>query len=257
MNAKVIRDLIKRNWEVIPISVLGGMTAYDFLKGKLQYPNEVTAEFMRGKPITAKEVKEALKKHKKEVIVISSKRELDKNKEVFSKKPFLPGEDDIIIPVIEDVLKKKDNALAAPLSKNKDLIVVPSGVSKIVALHEIGHLKDFARKKIWHGEEDPYYKTHSPWHRLGQVFWKPKYKREVIEAERNAWSYVPETPRKKQIQEEAEKTYMRAFHLGRASALGTGLKYIVPSLLGLNVLRRVLAKKSALEGAAKVLRKIR
>jgi len=200
----------------------GGVGAYDMYRGLKTYKHEDLQKLLKGKAVSLSQAKKLLKGHAKKVNVIRSVKDMEKYPSHFAgiKGRMRRG-------LYGAALKQGNNAFAFA-GKDQDFLVLPGAVSKEVVQHEAGHLKDFAKKKIYEGK-DPHYRQGSFWHGLGQAIWKPKFKREVLAREEAAWAHVPKSEKSEHLQKETAKSYNKGFHLRRGvMSLST-----LPSLVAL------------------------
>jgi hypothetical protein len=214
---------IKPYLPFVPAAALGTVSLYDTMRS-LGYHYDIH-KIMKGRPVPSTVVRKLARGLGKITIVRNIK---DANR-IF-------GHDWINRGEAKSMLRNNDNAMVL-MGKKEIIVVLPRKVPLEVIAHEIGHLRDFAAKRIKLGKKDPYYHTDSVVSGLSRMFWKPKYEREVIKMEQAAWKHVPESKNKNEKREQAIRSYQQAFHQDRGSL--TGLGSIVAVLLGLAVHKKL------------------
>lgn len=203
----------------IPAALLGGVSLYNFARA-IGYNNNVKKQMTKGKPVTDEQIKKMLG-GMKGVEVLRDPEDVDR---YFKHHHFARR-------ALRKITEHSSNAFAGKTKKG-DFMIIPRKVSLEVAAHEIGHLKDFAAKKIKLEKHDPYYHTDSMWHATGRLLWKPKFVRDIIGMEENAWKNVPPSHRKEETKREALKSYHQSYHVGRG-ALSANLA-LIAGMLGFN-----------------------
>ena len=101
--------------------------------------------------------------------------------------------------------------------------------------HELGHALDYRKKGLTHKNQGPYESTF-----IGSI-WKPRYQKETMRAETEAWKHAPDSPHKKKIQDAALGTYDAGFHQERGSLAGS-LATLMASATAYLALNRMGAK---------------
>jgi superfamily II DNA or RNA helicase len=101
--------------------------------------------------------------------------------------------------------------------------------------HELGHALDYRKKGLTHKNQGPYESTF-----IGSI-WKPRYQKETMRAETEAWKHAPDSPHKKKIQDAALGTYDTGFHQERGEFAGS-LATLMASATAYLALNRMGAK---------------
>jgi hypothetical protein len=106
------------------------------------------------------------------------------------------------------IIRHSLNALAVRVG-DVDILVLPEKAAKATIEHEIGHLRDIeAGKDTGKGGKLS---------RIAQLFWKPEYKKRILDPEERAWKYVRG---RKGVKERSVGTYQTGFHRRRAELAG-------------------------------------
>jgi len=214
--------------------LFGGLAVYDFFKGR-SLPT-VTKKDLEGRGAERVDARAWLavllkKKPLKEPPVVVTK--FSQLERPLKRTDFSTLEKSMIRKMAKQVLEHGTNAFVLP-AQGRDIIVIPPKIHKHVVEHELGHVRDFAKR---------------PWKKPGILksmlasVWKPTYRKLVMEREERAWKHT----KAKKLKEKALGSYERGFHYGRVApaALGAYLG-IKEGLRGLKTLRSAAnAKRSS------------
>ena len=129
------------------------------------------------------------------------------------------------------------NAAMFPGLSTQYIISRPQELPEILD-HELGHAADFREKKLTHKNLGPYKPTI-----IGKLY-RPRYDKETMNAEIEAWRRAPGSPHKDKIQGTALGTYDTAFHRDRGNLLG-GLATIGALVTANTLLLKLSADKHA------------
>lgn len=203
-------------------AALSGVAIYDFFKGR-SFPT-LDKEMLRGKGKervdTEAWLSMLLKKKplKRPPVVVTKIEDLEA---ALKGDDFTKGEKILIRRFAKLVLKKESNAFVVP-SKTKDLMVIPPKMHKHVVEHELGHVRDFAEKG---------FKKPGIVDAVLMNFWKPTYKKQVLDREERAWKHT----KARKLKKGAIGSYHKGFHYGRMIPASVGAYFGISS--GLEALR--------------------
>lgn len=144
----------------------------------------------------------------------------------------------IIVSDLNEVIKQDGgNAAMLPGLSKQYVLSRPRELPEVLD-HELGHAADFREKKLTHKNMGPYDATF-----IGSLY-RPRYDKETMSAEIEAWRRAPDSPYKKKIEEAALGTYDTAFHRDRGELL-TGLASIGAMVTANMLLSKLGADKQA------------
>jgi hypothetical protein len=208
----------------------GGLSIADYIRsrGSQQAGDKVTAEFDKNKVSAKTYLKGQVGGDKrpapgleKPVDVIVTKKDLQtaskKSQEFRARTPEATEAKEYLRATQQEVEKYKDNAYAFP-GEERDMIFTPQRVNKRVLDHELGHIKDWARR----GRDEL-----TTADKVLSVLWRPKYETTVMKREKEAWKHG-KVPAASGLRRAALETYSKGFYkrrggLARAAALVTGM----------------------------------
>jgi hypothetical protein len=115
--------------------------------------------------------------------------------------------------MVAEAVSTNSNAFALPGERGA-YIFAPQSTNAQILAHEVGHILDFRAKGLSIKNQGPYTSS------LSQIFWKPSYESQVMEAERRAWHMAPGRKSSTELERSALGTYDKSFHMTRGTISG-------------------------------------